>query len=740
MSTTGSRRKSFFGHYQLIAGIVAVILASGSVIFYTNKTLHSIENKLPSTLLTELNSLSSALDSLGSVVTSARIAAVTRDRENIARLKSDIEAAHQQIVDMRNTYVIDNLVHASSFHAVAAPAIVDVRIWLQEGVSGLSPESSVTLSIVESRVREAYEKLSLIKANSQSGAQKILDEQRRRLEMFQKSVNVLFILTILLVCLLIIFLIHQKRATIREARARKELQYHHHLLDSLLQSLPQGIAVWDSNLDILSLNDSFTAITGYGREELPNMRNWAPLVYPDLEYRREVIAHWRNHRRKGGICEYRVTCKDGAVKDIEFMDVYLPDKRAITTLSDVTERNRREREIQQSRRAEARAKKMESLGLLAGGVAHDLNNILSGIVSYPELILLELPHDDRLRKPIEIMRESGLRASAIVQDLLSVARGVAVDKEPLNLNSVIDDYLRSPDFENVRKHHPGVDVECDLDDNLENIMGSQVHIRKVLMNLVSNGCEAIEHSGIVRISTANRIVDRTSQNNSDLREGAYADLIVADQGKGISAQNLEKIFEPFYSKKVLGRSGTGLGLTVVWNVVEDHDGCIDVSSTDDGTVFTISFPSTSKQVRRQVPGTDLSMYEGHGETVLVVDDVSSQRKITSTILEKLGYRAESVPSGEAAVEFIQKQPVDLVILDMIMSPGISGRETYERILAISPGQKALIVSGYSETEDVRETLRRGAGAFLKKPLIIGDLAVTMTALLSGGDDIEAGSS
>ena len=734
MSTTGNRKKSVFTYYRLITVIVAVILVSVIVIFYTNRTLHSIENKLPSTLLSELNSLSTALDSISDVVSSARIAAITKDRHHIDRLRSDVETAHQRIVDMRNTYVRDNLVHASFFHAVAAPAIVDVRIWLEEGVSGFGPESDITLTIVESRIREAYDKLSQIMTNSRSGAQKILDNQRQRLETFQKSVNTLFAFNILLVCILVILLVNQKRATMREAEARNELHRHHYLLDSLLQNLPQGIAVWDSNLDIVSLNESFSALTGYEQKELLNMRTWTSVAYPNPEYRREVVSHWKKHSRKGEICEYRITCKDGSVKHIEFMAVYLPDKRVITTLNDVTERNRREKELQESRQAEARAKKMESLGLLAGGVAHDLNNILSGIVSYPELILLELPPDDRLRKPIEIVRESGLRASAIVQDLLTVARGVAVDKEPLNLNAVIDDYLCSPDFEEVRHRHPEVEVECVHDDSLVNIMGSQVHIRKILMNLVSNGCEAIEGSGTVRIETVNRKVDEKPESKSDNRVRMYVDLIVADQGKGISTPDLEKIFEPFYSKKVMGRSGTGLGLTVVWNVVEDHHGVIDVKSTSEGTVFTVSFPGTLEPVRRQIPGTDLSRYEGHGESVLVVDDVSSQRDITCSILEKLGYRAESVSSGEAAVEFIRSRSVDLVILDMIMSPGISGRETYERILALSPGQKALIISGYSETDDVRETLRLGADAFLKKPLMIGDLAVTLKTLLTKDSD------
>jgi two-component system, cell cycle sensor histidine kinase and response regulator CckA len=281
----------------------------------------------------------------------------------------------------------------------------------------------------------------------------------------------------------------------------------------------------------------------------------------------------------------------------------------------------------------------------------------------------------------------------------------------------------------VQKYHPGVKIECTLDENLANIIGSRIHIRKILMNLVSNGFEAIETTGVVRIATANIQISTRVQGDNEIEEGEYVVLTVADQGTGISSEDLEKIFEPFYSKKVMGRSGTGLGLTVVWNVVQDHHGYIKVESSSERTLFTIYFPSTQELECQPDIFVDLSTLTGHGELVLVVDDVASQRVITSSIIEKLGYRVESVPSGEEAVEFVKRQPVDLLILDMIMSPGISGRETYSRIIRMYPEQKAIIVSGYAETEDVKETLRLGAGAFLKKPLMIGDLANTAHSLL-----------
>ena len=162
----------------------------------------------------------------------------------------------------------------------------------------------------------------------------------------------------------------------------------------------------------------------------------------------------------------------------------------IAAIRDITERKRLETQVQ-------RSQKMESLGLLAGGVAHDLNNILSGIVSYPELILLDITEDSKLRKPIETMQDSGRRAAAIVEDLLTIARGVATPKEILNLNAVVKGYFKSPEFHRLQQFHPAVAFHTDLDDELFNISGSSIHIRTVVMNLVSNAAEAIDGFGNV---------------------------------------------------------------------------------------------------------------------------------------------------------------------------------------------------------------------------------------------------
>jgi two-component system cell cycle sensor histidine kinase/response regulator CckA len=338
---------------------------------------------------------------------------------------------------------------------------------------------------------------------------------------------------------------------------------------------------------------------------------------------------------------------------------------------------------------------------------------------------LDLPEDSRFRKAIETIKESGDRAVAIVQDLLTVARGVASAKEPLNLNDLIGDYLQSPEFNKLKQFHPTVTVKTKFDTELLNIRGSHVHIRKMVMNLVSNASEAIKGSGNVTISTVNRYVDRPLRGYDDINAGEYAVLAISDDGSGISSEDLERVFEPFYTKKVMGRSGTGLGLAVVWNVVQDHKGCIDVTSNANGTTFELFFPIT----RAETSGKNLSIpfeeLKGDGEKILVIDDVAGQRDISCRMLETFGYRTKAVASGEEAVEYLKENTVDLILLDMIMDPGINGRETYERIKKIHPNQKAVIVSGFAETDEVKETQKLGAGKYIKKPLTLENLGLTI---------------
>ena len=388
----------------------------------------------------------------------------------------------------------------------------------------------------------------------------------------------------------------------------------------------------------------------------------------------------------------------------------------LAVVRDITERKRAEEARQESERKLYRLQKMESLGLLAGGVAHDLNNILSGLVSYPELLLMQLPADSPLRKPIDTIQNSGKKAAAIVQDLLVLARRGVPSVEVVNLNEIVSEYLKSLEYEKLKSFHPHVAINADLKADVFNISGSRVHLDKTVMNLVSNAAEAMKEDGIITLSTENRYIDRPIHGYEQVEEGDYVTLTVSDAGVGISAEDLERIFEPFYTKKVLGRSGTGLGMTVVWGTVKDHNGYIDVQSTEGkGTTFTLYFPATREERGKEKPLLSIDEYRGKGESILVIDDFKDQRDIASMILCELGYSVTSVSSGEEAIEYLKDHTADLLVLDMIMDPGIDGLDTYRKILELHPNQKAIIASGFSETKRVKELKRLGVGQYIRKP-------------------------
>ena len=249
------------------------------------------------------------------------------------------------------------------------------------------------------------------------------------------------------------------------------------------------------------------------------------------------------------------------------------------------------------------------------------------------------------------------------------------------------------------------------------------------MNLVTNAAEAVQDRGKVVVSTYNRYVDEPLKGYVDVHQGEYAVLRVSDSGIGISSTDLERIFEPFYTKKVLGRSGTGLGLTVVWNTVQDHNGYINVNSEKERTTFELYFPVTREDILTDAEQIPLEDYKGEGEKILVIDDEKSQRMIACGILTKLGYSVEAVSSGEKAVEYLKTRIVDLILLDMIMFPGMNGRQTYQKIIEIRPDQKAVIASGFAETEEVEIAQQLGAGQYIKKPYTLEKIGLAIKAEL-----------
>jgi CheY-like chemotaxis protein len=366
---------------------------------------------------------------------------------------------------------------------------------------------------------------------------------------------------------------------------------------------------------------------------------------------------------------------------------------------------------------------MESLGVLAGGVAHDLNNMLGPMVGYPDLMLLKLAEDDPMRRHVKKIAESARQAASVVQDLLSLARRGRHEMEPTDMNDVVKSYSDSRSFLKLKEDHPEVDVKIELQEQLGKINGSASHLQKTVMNLVVNAFDAMPEGGELIVSTSEKFVSELASGYTNIKPGNYVLFQVRDSGMGIEPKDLERIFEPYFSKKTMGTSGTGLGLSVVYGVVKDHGGYYDILSTlGKGTEFILYFPIIYTE--DELSSEDEQNYTGT-ETVLVVDDLEDQRDMTSELLVSLGYKTRMAANGREAVEYLRHNTVDIVVLDMIMEPGFDGLDTYREIIKLHPDMRVMVMSGYSVTNRVEEMKKLGGGQYLRKPFSLQEIGTAV---------------
>ncbi len=513
--------------------------------------------------------------------------------------------------------------------------------------------------------------------------------------------------------------------------AEEALQNSHSLLAATLESTADGIVVVDTAGKVISFNRRFLELwripetlieTRVGGQLLQFLLD--QVLVPD-----EALYNVRAlYQLADAGSSDELVFKDGRIFEYYSQPQRIDDTIVgrVWSFRDITGRKRAEEERRSLEDRLQRAEKMEALGTLAGGVAHDLNNVLGIVVGYSELLATDSRESSSARSRANEILKGGQRAAAIVQDLLTLARRGVSNRKVLNLNEIVLECRDSPEFAGIFSYHPNIRIEMDLEAHLLNMSGSAVHLAKSLMNLVSNAAEAMPEGGAITIETRNRYLDRPVSGYDEVREGDYVVLSVSDTGEGIPAGDLKRIFEPFYTKKVMGRSGTGLGLAVIWGTVKDHLGYINVESEEGkGTIFTLYFPVTREEISREQVSISAAEYMGNGESILVVDDVKEQRELAGTMLKKLNYSVVSVAGGEEAVEYLKQNAVDLVVLDMIMDPGMDGLDTYAKILEIHSHQRAIIVSGFSETARVNRAQALGAGTYVKKPYLLEKLGLAI---------------
>lgn len=390
-------------------------------------------------------------------------------------------------------------------------------------------------------------------------------------------------------------------------------------------------------------------------------------------------------------------------------------------IRDITMRKASEEDLERARMRLAQAERLETAGTIAGHIAHDFNNLLTPLLAYPDLLKEDLPPDSQAQQDLLLMKKSAQQIADINQQLLALSRRGYYEQVLLNVNVIIEETL-----ETINRVSPmeGLETRLELSGDLLNIKGGSEQLVRVFGNLCQNAIDAMQQQGRLTIRTTNVLVESPVGEREIIPPGEYVCIEIEDTGAGVPAAIRDKIFDPFFTTKKADRQrGSGLGLSVVHGIVKDHKGFIDLQSKEgQGSTFTLYFPVCRDLVHQSESEVDIT----GSETVLVVDDDPLQTDVSSRVLKKLGYRVLKAQSGEEALEMMRARQASrnfpaIIVLDMMMGPGIDGAETFKRIKEINSAQKAIILSGYVESDRVTVAQNLGAGSYIRKPVTIEKL-------------------
>jgi two-component system, cell cycle sensor histidine kinase and response regulator CckA len=508
----------------------------------------------------------------------------------------------------------------------------------------------------------------------------------------------------------------------RRKLAEEELRRSEGRFRFLIEKSPLGIGLMDKDNNYKYLNPKFIDMFGYRPEEISTGREWLRKAYPDKEYRNLVIANWIYNMDNAGVGEARVQthdvqCSDGSKKTIKFTAVTMENGDQIIFFEDITEQKRLESQLVQ-------AQKVESLGTLAGGIAHNFNNLLMGIQGNSSLMMLDMKEDHSFYmrlKNIEKLVQSGAK---LTYQLLGYARAGNYEIRSISLNQLIIE--TSDTFAMARKE---IRVHFDLNEDGCGIIADQSQIEQVLLNLFVNAADAMPTGGDLYLSTGYVNTMELKDKLYNPKPGDYVLLSVRDTGIGMDKEVLNRIFDPFFTTKGLGR-GTGLGLASVYGIIKAHAGYIDVESKKgQGTTFRILLPK-SKKALIYSKSAQTEIVKGSG-TVLIADDEPMVLEVAVMFLQALGYNVMQAKGGIEAVEIYRskKDKIDLVILDLIM-PDMGGGEVYNVMKAINPDVKVILSSGYSMEGQATEILNRGCNGFIQKPFEMETLSGEIKKVLN----------
>ena len=507
-----------------------------------------------------------------------------------------------------------------------------------------------------------------------------------------------------------------KRGQAEEALRESEEKHR-----TILETIEDGYYEIDLGGNFTFFNDSMCKISGYSRDELMGMNN---RQYTDEVYAKKIYQTFNKVYTTGNPDEgfdWPVIRKDGMKATIEASISLRRDTegkpigfRGIAR--DISEKLSLEAQLQH-------AKRMESIGTLAGGIAHNFNNLLMGIQGNASMVLLDIdsrnPRQKNL-KNIERLVENGAKLTA---QLIGYAREGSYEVKPISLNQLVKE--TSDTFGMTKKE---ILIHQELSEKLYSIKADQGQIEQVLLNLYVNAADAMPEGGDLFLKTINITDKDITGKPYEVQPGNYVMLIVRDTGGGMDKETRERIFEPFFTTKGLA-SGTGLGMASAYGIIKGHGGYIDVDSEKGkGTTFSIYLPATEEMIEQKNVLSD-ELVKGKG-TVLLVDDEEMVLEVGKELLDHLGYEVLLAENGREALELYKKNQdkIDLVLLDMVM-PVMGGGEAFDRMKKINTNVKVILSSGYSLEGEAKEILKRGCDAFIQKPFKMEQLSQKLREIL-----------
>ncbi len=502
----------------------------------------------------------------------------------------------------------------------------------------------------------------------------------------------------------------------------------------LFDSAPIPLGLTKRNGVITLANKHFIDLLGYTQDDIKTLDEWWLHAYPDPEYRKWVMMDWENatkSAREANTCiaprEYRIRCKDNVEKYVLVSGSFIGES-LLVSFFEITDRKRAEEEREKLQMQLVQAQKMESVGRLAGGVAHDFNNMLGVIIGRTDLLLEKVSGVEPLERHILEVQKAAKRSAELTRQLLAFARKQTIAPKIISLNDVISSMLT------MLKRLIGEDIDLlwKPKADLFAVKMDPSQIDQLLVNLIVNARDAIASHGKITIETQNAVIDEQyCSEHIEFLPGSFAVLAVSDNGCGISADAQKHLYEPFYTTKDVGK-GTGLGLATVYGIVKQNNGFINVySEVGQGTTFRIYLPCIEESPVSILDVKTTPIPRGNGEQILVVEDESTMLDLTLNMLINLGYNATKAASPRDAIDFAKTaEVIHLLVTDVVM-PEMNGRDLVCAIRELFPNLKCVFMSGYTANVIAHHGVLEEGINFLQKPFSQQELATKVREALCG---------